>query len=348
MRKSKINIRDIARLARVSVATVSRVINNSPNVSPKTRERVLQVIKEFDYHPSALAQGLSKARTKITAFLVPYARGFFFSDVFFPLLIKGMNEVFEKENYNVILSVIDKPVIPQKYISLYKSGIVDGYLLANVSIEDSFPEILQKERIPFVSVGKIGLKTKYPYVDVDNLRGAYKGVEYFITQGHTRIAIIKGSSKFQFIRERYEGYILALKRYGIAPDPKLEVEEELNIEGGYRGMKKLLSLNSPPTAVFACSDYVAIGAIRAIEEQKLNIPEDIAIIGFDNIYIDDQLDPPLASIKQDIVSLGKEAAKLFLKILEDPSNFEPIVLPTEFIWRRSAGYKSIETVFKNS
>ncbi|MGC9097742.1 MAG: LacI family DNA-binding transcriptional regulator [Dictyoglomus sp.] len=338
MRKVKINIRDIARLANVSVATVSRVINGSPNVSEKTRKKVLKIIQEYDYHPSAFAQKLSKARTQIVALLIPYERGFILSDAFFPPLIKGMTEVFDKKEYNIMLSMIESPYIPQKYVSLYKRGIVDGYILANVKKDDPFPEVLYEENIPFVSVGRVSSKLKkYPYVDTDNVKGAFEATTYFLEKGHKRIALLKGNSNYNFIQDRYEGYILALKKYGIKPDPKLIVEDTLTIDGGYKAMKKLLKINNPPTAVLACSDYMAIGAMDAILEEKWEIPEDVAIIGFDDLYIDGKIEPPLASVRQEIEEMGKEAAKLFLHILDNPIDFEPIILPATFIWRRSAG-----------
>lgn len=338
MKKVKINIRDIAKLANVSVATVSRVINGSPNVSEKTRKRVLKIIQEYDYHPSAFAQKLSKPRTQIVAFLIPYERGFILSDAFFPPLIKGITEVLDKKEYNIMLSMIEAPYIPEKYLSLYKRGIVDGYILANVKRNDPFPEILYEENIPFVSVGKISPKLKkYPYVDTDNIKGAFDATVYFLEKGHRRIALLKGTHDYSFIQERYEGYILALKKYGLKPDPKLVVEESLTIDGGYRAMKKLLKINNPPTAVLACSDYMAIGAINAVLENNWEIPEDVAIIGFDDLYIDGRIEPPLASVRQEIEEMGKEAAKLFLHILDNPTEFEPKILPATFIWRRSAG-----------
>ncbi len=338
MRKVKINIRDIAKLANVSVATVSRVINGSPNVSEKTRKKVLKIIQEYDYHPSAFAQKLSKAKTQIIALLIPYERGFILSDAFFPPLIKGITEILDKNEYNIMLSMLEAPYIPEKYIQLYKRGIVDGYILANVKKDDPFPEILYEENIPFVSVGKVSTKLKkYPYVDTDNIKGAFDATLYFLEKGHRRIALLKGNHNYSFIQERYEGYTLALKKYGIRPDPKLIVEESLTIDGGYKAMKKLLKINNPPTAVLACSDYMAIGAMNAILEENWEIPEDISIIGFDDLYIDARIEPPLASVRQEIEEMGKEAAKLFLHILDNPTDFEPKILPATFIWRRSAG-----------
>jgi len=338
LKKVKINIKDIAKLANVSVATVSRVINENPNVSEKTRRRVLKIIQEYDYYPSASAQNLSKSKTQIATLIIPYERGFILSDAFLPPLIKGLTETLDQNEYNIILSALEVPYIPEKYLSLYKRGIVDGYILANVKRDDPFPEMLYEENIPFVSIGKISPKLKrYPYVDSDNIKGAYDATLYFLEKGHKRIALLKGTQTYNFIQERYEGYVLALKKYGIKPDSKLIVEETLTIDGGYRAMKKLLKIDNPPTAVFSCSDYMVIGAMNAIIEEGLDIPEDVAIIGFDDLYINARIDPPLASVKQEIEEIGKEAAKLFLQILKDPINYESKIIPVKFIWRKSAG-----------
>jgi len=338
LKKVKINIRDIAKLANVSVATVSRVINGSTNVSEKTRKKVLKIIQEYDYHPSAFAQKLSKARTQIVSLIIPYERGFILSDAFFPPLIKGITEILDRNEYNIMLSMLETPHILEKYISLYKQGVVDGYILANVKRDDPFPEMLHNDNIPFVSVGKVSPKLKkYPYVDTDNVKGAYDATIYFLEKGHKRIALLKGNNAYSFIQERYEGYILALKKYGVKPDPKLIIEESLTIDGGYKAMKKLLKLENPPSAVLACSDYMAIGAINAAIEENWEVPDDISIIGFDDLYINARIDPPLASVRQEIEEMGRESARLFLHILDNPNDYEPKIIPASFIWRRSAG-----------
>ena len=328
-------LEEIAKLAGVSRSTVSRVINNHPNVSPEVRERVWKVIRELDYQPHAAARSLATRRTQVLGLIIPQAVTILFTDPFFPLLIRGIADACNARRYHLMLSLFS-PGDEQRelYSRFIRSGHLDGVIISSTVIDDPLIPRLLKDKIPFVLVGRYPHDPQVNYVDADNRAGAQMAVDYLIRLGHRRIATITGPLNMIAGLDRYEGYKTALTNRGISFDENLVAEGDFTEEGAYQAMQTLLP--QKPTAVFVASDTMAMGAIKAIREAGLRIPEDISVVGFDDLQSSSFTAPPLTTVRQPVYQLGSTAASLLIDLIEGKS--EPpqhIILPTELVIRES-------------
>lgn len=332
-------LEQVAKLAGVSRSTVSRVINNHPNVRPEIRERVLQVIKEIGYQPHAAARSLVTRRTQIIGVIIPEAVTKIFTDPFFPLFLRGATEICNARQYHLMLSLFTGLIDRQElYRRVLRSGYLDGVIVASASLNDPIIPNLLSDKIPFVSVGRYP-DERVNYVDVDNVGGARMAVEHLIRLGHRRIATITGPLDMVASQDRLNGYRQALEANGIPVDESLIVEGDFTEGSGMLGMQRLLPAS--PTAVFVASDMMAIGALRTLRQIGLRVPDDVAIVSFDDIPLASSIEPPLTTVRQPIERLGAIAAELLLSLLERPSRermpVQRIVLPTELVIRASCG-----------
>lgn len=331
-----INIEKIAHLAGTSRSTVSRVINNDPKVSAEVRERVERIISETGYRPNAAARNLAGKHTRVISLVVPRSPVEAFDDPFYLPLLKGMATAVNARSYSLMLLILDK-ADPYLQSHLLDSHNADGILLG-ASLVNNNPYIpyLIERKVPFVSVGRHLYYSNINYVDVDNIGSAQNAVNHLLKLGLRRIATITGSLEVTSGVDRREGYLRALRAAGIEPQTEMMAEGGFSSEQGYVAMCDLLPMR--PEAVFVASDTMAVGAYRAIYEAGLSVPDDIAVVGFDDSEQASHLVPSLTTVRQPISELGHAAADLLLDIITGTVN-QPVhkMLKSELIVRRSCG-----------
>ena len=334
---NQVTIKDIAKQLNLSPSTISRVLHNHPDISSGTRERVLKLVEELDYHPNSIAQSLKKKQSKIIGVIVPQVRHYFFASIMsgitdvayhdgYTVMICQSNESFEREVINV------RALISQR---------VAGVLISiskNTNSYDHF-EQLKKRGIPLVFFDRLCEDFEAHRVGVDDFEGAFKAVEHLIQNGYQRIAHLAGPNNLNISLQRIRGYRAALEKYNIKIDDNLIVCCGLNEEDGVTGTEKLLNLKDRPDAIFAVTDPVAIGAYIKLKENNIEIPDDIALVGFSDNPTVSLIDPPLTSVRQPAYEMGKTAAKLLLEQIEnehDNSSLKTIIFQAELIVRKSS------------
>lgn len=334
-----LTLEEVGRLAGVSRSTVSRVVNNHPNVRDQVRERVWEVIRETGYQPHAAARSLVTRRTRIVGVLIPEAVSTLFTDPFFSRLLCGITQTCNAERYHLLLSLFNDPAGPEEmYRRVIGSGHLDGVLVASTQVDDPLIKRLLQDGVPFVMAGRHPA-TGVNYVDIDNVAGAQVAVEHLIGLGHKRIATITGPLGMTSGQDRLAGYRQALTAHQLPVDEELIVEGDFTEESGMAATRDLLTRSV--TAIFAASDIMAVGALKAIWEADLRVPEDVALVGFDDIPVAAALEPALTTVRQPIERLGSMAADLLLNLLNDPPEAQASVhrslLPVKLIVRDSCG-----------
>jgi LacI family transcriptional regulator len=336
-----VNLEEIARIAGVSRSTVSRVVNGDHRVSDEARLRVQTVITDNNYHPNAAARSLASRRTRMIGLLVPQGVGTIFSDPFFPRLIQGTVEACNEVDYNLTL-LMDTSEDPARADRLYQRIIrgrfLDGVVISSAIVDDPIVDRLQDAELPYVQIGRHP-RREVSYVDLDNRASARDAVSHLITHGYRRIGMISGSPNLIASIDRYAGYINALQEAGRLADPALAVHSDFTRRGGYRSMKELLAVRGgPPDAVFVASDTMASGALQALRDSGVSVPNDMAMIGFDGLEESTVSRPILSTVVQPIPELGRSAVEALLQLIEDPER-APLqkLLPTHLVLRRSCG-----------
>jgi LacI family transcriptional regulator len=330
------NLEDIARIAGVSRSTVSRVINNHPNVSEQTRQKVLAIIQEQNFRPNLAARALVTQHTHVLSLVIPMGITDIFTDPFFPTLIRGVTTTANQYDYAVMLWVGDSAEEEERfYRRILSNSLCDGIIIASAFNSNPLIPWLKGAGYPFIVIGPPQMDN-LNYIDVDNLRAAQVAVSHLIRLGYQRIATITGRMTLGASQDRLKGYKLAMERAGRAIKPELIVEGQFNEMSGYTCMKMLLQRGVD--AVFAASDMMALGAMRAIHERGLRIPEDVALVGFDDLPITGLSSPPLTTVRQPIHDVGCLAAQTLIDLLGG-SLQQPyqLVLPAQLIVRDSCG-----------
>ena len=332
-------LEEIAQLAGVSRSTVSRVINNHPYVREEIRERVLQVVRENDYQPHLAARSLATRRTRVVGVIIPQSVVTVFTDPFFSFLLCGVTQTCNAHRYHLMLSLFNDPAGPQEmYRRLIRGGHLDGVIVASARVDDPLIVRLLKDSVPFVLVGRHP-EERISYVDVDNVAAAQTAVEHLIRLGHRRVATITGPLSTTSGEDRLEGYRRALEAHRLPVDETLIVEGDFTEESGMSAARRLLPLS--PSAIFAASDIMAVGALKVIREHGLRVPQDVALVGFDDVPLAAALEPTLTTVRQPIEQLGSMAAGLLLNRLENPTDGLPpvdrVILPAKLVVRDSCG-----------
>ncbi len=331
-----LTLEEIARQAGVSRSTVSRVINNQPNVDPETRSKVLAVTHRLNYHPNLAARGLAAGRTRILGLVIPMGVGALFTDPYFPLLIQGISSACNERDYSVMLWLAEPEYERRTIGQILRGGLIDGVIVASALMDDAVYEALRRDKKPFVLIGRHPTDTAISYVDVDNESSAHEMVAHLLRLGCRRIATIAGPKNMIAGAHRLQGYLAALRERGVTSDPNLIVESDFTEAGGHAAMQHLLPYQ--PEAVFAASDAMAVGALRAIREAGLKVPDDIAVAGFDDLPIAAHADPPLTTVRQPIARAGSVAVETLIDLIAHPhSPPRRIILPTELVIRASCG-----------
>jgi LacI family transcriptional regulator len=330
------NLEQIAKLSGVSRSTVSRVINNDPNVSVVTREKVLQVVKRVNYAPNAAARSLAAGHTNVLGLVIPMGVAALFTDPYFTILIQGVSSACNLREYSVMLWLAEPEFERRMIRQIMHNGMLDGVIVSSMLMNDSLVRALADGGFPFILVGRHPTDARISYVDADNQGGAREAVTHLLRLGCTRVATITGPQNMIAGSDRLAGYRAALHDRGAAFDPALVAEGDFTEAGGYHAMQRLLSRR--PDAVFAASDIMALGALRAIREAGLRVPEDVALVGFDDLPQAARTDPPLTTIRQPVHRLGGTAVDTLIDVVEHPDSApRRIVLPTELVVRTSCG-----------
>jgi LacI family transcriptional regulator len=331
-----VTIRDVARLSGVSPMTVSRVINESAQVSPDTRRRVEQAISELGYVPSRLARGLSRQRTRTLALIVPDV-----ANPFFTLIVRGAEDFARRADYRVILCDTRADVnLERDVIEEMIAHRVEGIVIAPVSDRSKVHlRRLAKFGVPFVLIDRTVAGVDADAVLGDSVGGARQLVEHLISLGHRRIGFIVESDEVSTARDRRRGYEAALAAAGLQLDPALVADATVDPRGGFDGMQRLLALEERPTAVFTVNNLVALGAIEAVREAGLEVPDDIALVCFDDIEYASRLHPFLTVMEQPAETFGTLGTQLLLERIDGRGSERRrvVVLPAEFVVRKSCG-----------
>ncbi|NME82832.1 LacI family DNA-binding transcriptional regulator [Clostridium sp. SM-530-WT-3G] len=326
-----VTIKDIAKLANVSHTTVSRALNNSPYINEDTKNKIKALAKELNYVPNYNAKSL--------VLLKSYVIGLFFSsisegtsDTFFHEIVKGINKVIDKE-YNLVIRGIDQYDDSHPVDNKNFDGII---VVSQRKEDDEFIKKIIEKNIPIVVINRV--------VDIDNIvnivnddtKGAYDAVNYFVRNNHKNIAYIQGNDGFESSAYRKKGYIKALEDNNIKVNEDYIMTGKYTLDSGYDNMMKLLRLSEKPTAVFCANDDIAVGAIKAVSESGLNVPEDISVIGFDNSNFCNYVTPTLTSVRKDAFLMSEMGGINLLNIIQNkPANNDRVYIESTLVIRKS-------------
>lgn len=321
----------VAKLAGVSIATVSRVLNNSKPVNADTRRRVEQAVAQLGYRTNAAGRSLAMAQSQLLLVLVPD-----FANPFYAQIVQGVESVTRGRGYRLLLAGASSSQAPHgTALDALYNRLADGVI--NLAHLDDDPGLLAELRqLPWVNCSEFLPDAGLPYVSIDHRQAAVEVVQYLLNRGHRRIAIISADETYHWARWRHEGYAQALGRAGFAADPELvQVASSTEYEAGAQAAGRLLALVEPPTAVFAVSDTLAIGAIKALRRAGRRVPQDIAVVGFDDLPLSAVFEPALTTIGQPMRELGAAAAEMLLARLAGQSP-PSRTLPHRLVVRDSA------------
>ncbi len=336
--KRKMTIQEIARLAGVSKATVSRVLNNRGGVSPETRRKVEEVIRLHSYTPNLVARGLSLKKTGSIGLIVAHTAERLSSHLFFIEFLRGISAVLDKRGFRLILAPAEsEDRYETSCRTMAEGGVVDGVVVLGVRRNDKRLRYFLRAGIPVVTVGRpIGFP-KVDYVDADNTGGARVATEYLLRLGHGEVLFINGPRDHTASLAREKGYRQAFKAMGRELDEDLIVYGDFSFESGYETVRGFLARGKSLSAVFAASDLAAMGAITAFKEAGIRVGHEVSVIGFDDIPYAHFFDPPLTTVRQPIYEMGKEAGRILLLRLEGEAGPGRLhkTFPTQLIVRES-------------
>jgi LacI family transcriptional regulator len=328
---------DVAKLAGVSQAVVSQVLNkNDISITPNTRQRVLDAIDQLGYVPNKSAQSLRTKKTKMIASIIPDI-----TNPFYPAFQRGIQSVTNQKNYDLIIYDTDeKEENEKRSLKSLEQANVDGAIISlfHHGIDDLKPLIEQGIPVVYWWGGPVEKNLAIDLIFVDNVAMAKTAVSYLIEKGHTRIGMIAGLENTPPRQDRIRGFREALREHNLALEETLIQDGDFTETGGYQGMKKLLRLDPRPTAVFASNDLMALGAMLAMREENLRIPEDVALIGLDDIPAAKLVHPSLTTMTQMQEDIGRIAAEMIFERIEGtaPDKSRLIEMPYKLIERESA------------
>ena len=333
------NLKDVAKIAGVSISTVSRVLNGKACVNEVTKKRVLQAVEQTNYRPNIISKSLEMGRSNTICLMVSTIQ-----NPIFPQIAQGVEDTARKSGYIVVLCNTDEDeAIEKEYIENMKTRWVDGFIICSAVDSSRYFHRLREEGFPIVMVNRFEKEDQdlIDTVGVDNYQAAFDATKYLIQTGHRRIAMACGSEELYLYRERYRGYCDALAQSGIDYDDRLVMREAYSKESFYQLTKDVMGIENPPDAIFASADPIAFRVMHALHDLHLNIPEDVAVMGFDNVELSSMMEPPLTTISQPLYELGCVAAKSLIRQInyKDKNGELPApvksVLGTNLIVRRS-------------
>jgi DNA-binding LacI/PurR family transcriptional regulator len=333
---------DVAELAGVSRTTVSFVLNDVPGVkiSEETRKRVLQAARELNYYPTAAARSLASGKTKRIGLVLGEGRTRLSADAFLPAFLQGVTSFLHQQGYLLILQMSEDVPSHEAYMRLIREQQVDGLILSGPRTDDPLLETLAEDDFPLILHGRLS-SCAIPCVDVDNQASACQAVTHLIGLGHRRIGFISNAPlSHAEAQARYAGYRQALREHDLSLHEELIRTASFLPETGQKAARELLALRERPTAVFAASDVVAIGVMSAIQSAGLAIPDDVAVVGFDDIFLAAHTQPPLTTVRVPAYGLGWTAADLLISLVEG-EDVSSVTLETELVIRDSCGGRNV-------
>ncbi|MEU3654299.1 LacI family DNA-binding transcriptional regulator [Streptomyces sp. NPDC032161] len=330
-------LEEVAARAGVGRGTVSRVINGSPRVSARTREAVEAAVAELGYVPNRAARALAGNRTDAIALVVPEPEARFFTEPYFSDIVRGVGAALADTDMQLLLTFVGNDRERRRLAQYLTAHRVDGVLLVSVHAGDPLPDLLEQLGMPAVTSGPRSAVEPLASVDSDNFAGARAAVGHLVARGRRTIATITGRLDVYGARRRLDGYHEAVAAAGLAPDEDLVAAADFTEEGGALAMRALLARRPGVDAVFAASDVMAAGARQVLREAGRRIPDDVALVGFDDSAVARHMDPALTSVRQPIEEMGRTMARVLLQEIAGDSPERPhVVLPTELIVRDSS------------
>ncbi len=326
-----VTIYDVARLAGVSLATVSRVVNGSTSVKPSTRRKVLKAIEDLGYRPNAVARGLASKKTTTIGVVLPDISSLFFAE-----LARGIEDIANMYHYDIIISSSDQN--RDKEIQLVNNLLekqVDGLLFLGGQITDEHRQLFGSSSIPIVLVSSNDPQHKIPSVRIDQEQAAYDAVSFLVKKGHKRIALLTTKLHSHFSQLRLNGYIQALKDHDIAFDEDMVVEIPPVYQSALSTTTNMLKLMDAPTAIFTYNDEMGIAAIHAAQDIGKHVPDDVEVIGFNNTRISQWVRPMLTTVVQPMYDIGAVSMRLLTKLINNEETHTEIVLPHRIEVRQS-------------
>lgn len=312
-------IKEIAKKAKVSIATVSRALNNDEKVKPETRDLIKAIADELDYNPNILARNFVKQKSNIIGLVLPDIFDEFFTEV-----IKGVEQhCFSEGYYTMVTSSHSKKTTVEAIVDFMSTGLVGGIIMMAPAIGDNIKDLIRKSTVPFVIINGKKDIVNTDSINIDNYSGSFEMTEYLIKKGYKKIAHITGARDNVDAEERLRGYTDALKKYNIKVNKNWIVEGAFTIESGVEGFNVINRLKNRPEVIFAANDMMAIGCYNAARKAGVKIPSEIGIAGFDGIFMSEYLTPRLTTIQVPIYDLGVNAAKILLKRISGERNNKP-------------------------
>ncbi|MGE8207146.1 LacI family DNA-binding transcriptional regulator [Heyndrickxia sp. NPDC080065] len=324
----KATIMDVANHAGVSKATVSRVINNNPKVKDHIRQLVLKSIEELGYHPNAIARNLANSTSNVIGLILPDI-----TNPYFPIIARGIEDAAHRQGFSLFISNTDNsPSTEQEYIKKMISQQVGGIILISSILDEYKVNELTELKIPFVLCDRFITNTPFDTVSIDHYKASYEAVIHLIQKGHQNICHLSGPSLVQSAEMRNQAYCDAMHEHNLEPNIRIG---NFSYESGYQLMKSILD-ESTPTAVFAANDLIALGAMNAIQENRLRIPQDVSVIGFDDILFAQMSNPKLSTISVPAYQIGVTAVDMLVERIKGVrSTAKNQVLEHKFIQRES-------------
>lgn len=328
-------MKDIAERVGVSVNTVSRAINDKPDISGQTKKEILQVAEELNYSPNRFARGLRSEKT--------FTIGVILSDIlnpFYSSMLKGVEEAAKERGYRVIVMDTGEDYDNEQFaVETMLAEQVDGLLISPVQKRKQAVIEIQKSDLPFVLLGRYFDSIETNYITTDDVKGAYSATQHLIKGGHKRIALINGPSYISSSKERFKGYKQAMENDNLLISDDLILHGMMDENDGYEALKKLVARDIEPTAVLCYSDFVALGVLQAADEIGLEVPENLAIIGYDDTFFSNYTKVPLTTVKIREKELGKRGFQILTKLIENSgtqNTLEQVRLETGLVVRDSA------------
>lgn len=339
-RGQRITSKDVAKLAGVSRTTVSFVLNEVEDVhiSQKTRQRVLEAAHQLNYYPDAAARSLASRQAGAIGLILCQSSEHIIADPFLPGLILGLGEAVRENGFHLLVQAVEDVTRPDAYVHLVHTRCIDGAIISGPRSDDQQLRRLLKDGFPVVLHGRLDGEEAY-CVDVDNVKGALLAMRHLIGLGYQRIALITNAPpQYTASADRHRGYRMALEEAGLSYDENLVRHACFTAKTGYQAMNQLLASGQVPEAVFAASDLVAMGAMLALRQHSLNIPQDIALVGFDDVPLAGYVDPPLTTVRLPTYDLGWQTGDLLVRLIQgNPPAEKTIPLETELVIRKSCG-----------
>jgi LacI family transcriptional regulator len=333
-----VTLKDIARKVGVSVTTVSRGLAGYSDVASGTRQEIERVAHELGYEPNITARNLQRQRTDTIALILPAANELRFSDPFFSELLSGIVEEMALHGFNLNVSATTAVNENETYLKAIRSRRVDGFIIMRTRLQDDRINLLRDHNIPFVAFGRVEQDNDFYLVDEDGYTGIRQIMDHLVSLGHTRMACIAEPTTLTKSYHRVQGFLDGLTAHNLTCCPDLIIETNFRQRSGRQSALQLFDIPNPPTAIVACNDLLALGAISAAQERGLIVGKDVSVTGFDDILLSEYANPPLTTVHQPAQQFGRFVVELLTKVIkQEPIEEKQIIIKPPIIIRQSTG-----------